>query len=330
MSVRDLNARVQLEAPDQPPASGASENEGLPARQLTQMQLVWLRFRRHRLAMVGTGVLLFMALMAIFAPVITPEAVVGNCDDATQVCPDIINAVDLAPTLSHGLRYLFGSDYNGHSIAAQIIYGARYSLLIGFSAAILTTILGAAFGAISGFFGGWTDTVMMRTVDVFLTLPSLPILLTASAIFGQGHTSVPLIILIFTFLGWAYTARLVRSLFLSLRTVEYAEAARAAGVPTTRIIFRHLMPNALRPILVTTTLAVANFIIFEAAVDYLGFGLQYPDTSWGSVLAFAQQEQFKAWWVTIFPGLFLIATIIAVNFVGDGLSDALDVRAAHH
>ena len=135
---------------------------------------------------------------------------------------------------------------------------------------------------------------------------------------------------IFTFFGWAYPARLIRGLFLSLRTVEYAEAARAVGVSTPRIIFRHLLPNTLRPILVATTLAIAGNIAGEAAIDFLGYGLQYPDTSWGSVLAFAEQDPLglkAAWWVTVYPGLFLVATIVAVNFLGDGLSDAMDVRS---
>jgi peptide/nickel transport system permease protein len=293
----------------------------LPTRQLSQVQLIWIRFRRHRLAMFGSGILLFMILMAIFAPIIAPE----NIYDPNSA--DIFNAVDKAPTLSGGLRYIFGSDFTGHSISAQIIWGARYSLLIGFSAAILSTLIGAAIGAASGYFGRGVDTVLMRLVDVFLTLPFLPVLLVVAGLVGGGHTSVVLVIAIFTFFGWAYIARLVRGLFLSLRTMEYAEAARAVGVSRRRTIFRHLLPNALRPILVATTLTVAATIAGEAAIDFLGFGLQYPDTSWGSVLAFAQQEQFRYWWLTVFPGLFLVLTIVAVNFIGDGLSDALDVRS---
>ena len=297
---------------------------GISTKQYTQLQLTWIRFRRHRLAMIGSGILLFMALMAIFAPLISPE----NIYDPTSA--DIFGASDKAPTLAQGLRYIFGADYNGHSISAQIIYGARYSLLIGFTSAILATIIGIAVGAVSGYFGGWVDSVLMRVVDVFLTLPALPVLLVAASVIGQGHVSVQLVILIFTFFGWAFIARLVRGLYLSLRTLEYTEAARAVGVSTGRIIFRHLLPNALRPILVATTLAIAGFIVFEAAIDFLGIGLQYPDTSWGSVLAFAEtdpQGLGGAWWVTVFPGLFLVATIVAVNFLGDGLSDALDVRS---
>ena len=265
-----------------------------------------------------------MALMAIFAPIISPE------DIYDPNAADIFGAVDRAPDLAQGLRYLFGADYNGHSIAAQVIYGARYSLLIGFSSAILATVIGVFVGAVSGYFGGWVDSALMRLVDIFLTLPFLPVLLVSAAVIGKGHTSVALVIGIFVFFGWAYVARLLRASFLTLRSLEFAEAARAVGVSDTRIIFRHLLPNAVRPVLVATTLAVAGNIVSEAAIDFLGIGLQYPDTSWGSVLAFAQQDPLGlrgAWWVTVFPGLFLVATIVAVNFVGDGLSDALDVRS---
>jgi peptide/nickel transport system permease protein len=319
----DVQERSAAKSP--PPGSSLEqERDALPTRQLTQMQLIWIRFRRHRLAMIGSGILLFMAMMAIFAPLISPE----NIYDPTSA--DIFGAADKAPTLANGLRYIFGADYNGHSISAQIIYGARFSLLIGFSAAILSTLIGATVGAVSGFFGGWVDTILMRTVDVFLTLPALPVLLVSASVIGHGHVSVGLVIIIFAFFGWAYIARLTRSLFLSLRNQEFVEAAHAVGVSNARVIFRHMLPNTIRPLLVATTLAVAGNIVFEAAIDFLGIGLQYPDTSWGSVLAFAEQDPqglAAAWWVTVFPGLFLVATIVAVNFVGDGLSDALDVRS---
>jgi peptide/nickel transport system permease protein len=327
MNSRESELRSDNAAPEAAGYYGAGtglSDPGISTKQVTQTQLIWMRFRRHRLAMVGTGILLFMALMAIFAPIISPE----NIYDPTSA--DIFGASDKAPTLSQGLRYIFGADYNGHSICAQIIYGARYSLVISFTAAIFATFIGIAIGAISGYCGGIIDTILMRVVDVFLTLPALPVLLVAASVIGHGHVSVELVILIFTFFGWAYIARLVRSLFLSLRTLEYTEAARAVGVSNARIIFRHMLPNAMRPILVATTLAVAGNIVFEAAIDFLGIGLQYPDTSWGSVLAFAEtdpQGLGGAWWVTVFPGLFLVATIVAVNFLGDGLSDALDSRS---
>jgi peptide/nickel transport system permease protein len=297
--------------------------ETLETKQLTQLQLAWMRFRRHHLAMAGAAILLFMVLMAIFAPIISPE------DIYNPMSADVFHAADKAPTLSQGLRYIFGADYNGRSIAAEIMYGARYSLLIGFTSAIFASLIGIIIGATAGYFGGWVDSVLMRLVDVFLALPFLPVLLVAVAIFGHGHASVFLVILIFAFFGWAFVARLLRASFLPLRNAEYTEAARAVGVSNVRIMFRHMLPNALRPILVATTLAVAGNIIAEAAIDFLGIGLQYPDTSWGSILSAAENDPAGfsgAPWVTIYPGVFLVLTIVAVNFVGDGLSDALDVR----
>jgi peptide/nickel transport system permease protein len=240
---------------------------------------------------------------------------------------DIFGAADKAPTLSGGLRYLFGADFQGRSVSSLIIYGARYTLLIAFTSSIAATIVGMIVGGIAGFFGGATDSILMRVVDVFLTLPGLSVLLVTAAIFGGGHTTPLLVIIVFTILSWAYIARLVRGSFLALRAMEFTEAAKAVGVSDMRIIFRHIMPNALRPILVALTLGIAAIISFEAAIDFLGYGLQYPQTSWGTILAFAEQEQFRVWWITVFPGIFITLTIVAINFIGDGLSDALDVRS---
>ena len=189
----DKQERSALQVPNDPnrssrPAMSESEYDGVQTQQLTQLQLIWIRFRRHRLAMIGTGILLFMALMAIFAPIISPE----NIYDPNSA--DIFNAPDKAPTLAQGLRYMFGADFNGHSISAQIIYGARYSLLIGFSGLNLATLFGSAVGAVAGFFGGWVDAVIMRIVDIFLTLPALPVLLVSASMFGHGHLSVVLVI----------------------------------------------------------------------------------------------------------------------------------------
>lgn len=295
----------------------------MKTKQLTQMQLTWIRFRRHRLAMVGSAILIFMILMAVLAPIISPENIYNPLSN------DLFGAVDKAPTLSSGLRYMFGADFEGRSVTSQVIFGARFSLLIGFTSALLGTLLGVIVGATAGYFGRWIDSVLMRVVDIMLAMPFLQVTLVAAGVFGHGHTNVLLVIEIFTFFGWAYVARLVRGLFLTLRAMEYAEAARAVGVSTSRVIFRHLLPNAIRPILVALTLAVAGNIVAEAAIDFLGIGLQYPDISWGSVLAFAQDDPGgpqAAWWVTVFPGLALVLTVVAVNFVGDGLSDALDVR----
>jgi len=186
-------------------------------------------------------------------------------------------------------------------------------------------LIGFVVGATAGYFGGVVDTVVMRVTDVFLTLPFLPILLVVSAFFGQGN--VVLIIVIFALFGWPGIARLVRGSYLSLRNQEFVEAARAVGVPAWRIIFRHIAPSAVRPVIVAATLAVSSYILAEAALDYLGVGVVPPTPSWGNILA-GSQDAFGSgnWWWVVFPGLMLVLTVLSVNFIGDGLGDALDVK----
>ena len=293
----------------------------ISTKQLTQMQLIWLRFRRHKPAMGGIVVIVFMIVIALLAavPQIMPES------PYNMFSYDITNQ-NLSPRLSPAWYFMLGTDDNGHTMVSQIMWGARISLEIGFISAFLTAIVGITVGSIAGYFGGMTDTLMMRVTDVFLTLPFLPMLLLAANIFGQGHLVV--IIAIFVVFTWPGMARLARSSYLSLRNQEFAEAARAVGVGNTRIIFRHLLPSALRPLLVATTLNIAGFIVTEAAIDFLGAGVKYPDASWGNVLANAQTGFSNGnWWWATFPGIALILTVLSVNFVGDGLGDALDVRS---
>src|SRR2546423_1714661 len=305
-------------------AAGTASAQGEPeitTRQLTQLQLTWLRFRRHKPAMAGVAVIVFMIVLALLAavPQVMPES------PYNMFSYDIM-AQNLSPRLSPHWYFMLGTDDNGHTMVSQIMWGARISLAIGFISAFLTALIGVVVGAIAGYFGGWIDTVMMRVTDVFLTLPFLPMLLLAANLFGQGHLWV--IIGIFAVFTWPGLARLARSSYLSLRTQEFAEAARAVGVSNTRIIFRHLLPNALRPVIVATTLNVASFIVVEAAIDFLGAGVKYPDASWGNILANAQTGFSNGnWWWATFPGIALILTVLAVNFIGDGLGDALDVRS---
>ena len=305
-------------------AAGAAPAQGEPeitTKQLTQLQLAWLRFRRHKPAMAGVAVIVFMIVIALLAavPQVMPES-------PYNMFSYDITAQNLSPRLSPHWYFMLGTDDNGHTMVSQIMWGARISLAIGFISAFLTALIGVVVGAIAGYFGGWVDTVMMRVTDVFLTLPFLPMLLLAANLFGQGHLWV--IIGIFAVFTWPGLARLARSSYLSLRTQEFAEAARAVGVSNTRIIFRHLLPNALRPVIVATTLNVASFIVVEAAIDFLGAGLKYPDASWGNILANAQTGFSNGnWWWATFPGIALILTVLAVNFIGDGLGDALDVRS---
>ncbi len=300
------------------PNAGEPESE-IATRQLTQTQLTWIRFRRHKPAMIGLGILLFMVLIAVVGPLFVPES------PYNIFSYDITNQ-NLSPRTAPAWYFILGTDDQGHTMLSQIIWGARTSLEIGFISAFLVSLVGLLVGAISGYFGGWVDTTMMRVTDVVLTLPFLPMLLLAAQIWGQGHLWV--IIGIFVVFSWPGVARLTRASFLTLREQEFAEAARAVGVGSPRIIFRHLLPSALRPILVVTSLNVASFILTEAAIDFLGAGLKYPDASWGNILANAQTGFSNGnWWWATFPGIALILTVLSVNFLGDGLGDALDVRS---
>jgi peptide/nickel transport system permease protein len=302
-----------------PPAEAEPE---LATKQLTQLQLTWVRFRRHKPAVVGVVMILFMIVIAALAgvPQLMPES------PYNIFSYDPINNQNLAPSLHPHWYFMLGTDDGGHTMVSQIMWGARISLAVGFISSLLTSLVGLLVGSIAGYFGGWTDMLMMRVTDIFLTLPFLPMLILAADIFGQGHLWV--IIGIFVVFTWPGVARLARASYLSLRTQEFTEAARAVGVSNMRIIFRHLLPNALRPVIVATTLNVASFIVVEAAIDFLGAGIKPPDASWGNILANAQTGFTNGnWWWGTFPGLFLVLSVLAVNFLGDGLGDALDVRS---
>lgn len=291
--------------------------------QLSQMELIWRRFRRHHLAMAAAVALALLVLMAIAAPLVSPESYLTYN----------YNVSNLSPRLTwpgqSDWAYLMGTDAQGHAILMWIAYGARISLAVGLLSALLTAIIGVILGGVAGYFGGWTDSVVMRITDVFLTLPFLPLLILLSAYMSQG--SWQLIVLIFGLLGWPGIARLVRSYYLTFRSQEFTQAARAIGVSDARIIFRHILPNALSPVIVATTLAVAGFIITEAAIDFIGVGIKTPTVSWGLALNNAQGYFAEGnWWWALFPGLFLLITVLSINFLGDGLRDALDVRARGH
>jgi peptide/nickel transport system permease protein len=294
-------------------------------KSIGQLQLYWIRFRKHRLALVGGFTIVALILMAICAPLITPG--VGPTTIPFLQLNVPLFGPSHPPSLDNFPWRLFGTTTQlNYSILAQITYGARLSLTISFVAALLTSFIGTVMGAISGFFGGWIDILIMRVTDVFLSIPLLPLLIAISAIYhGGGWQSL---IIILSALSWPGLARLVRSIFLSLREAEFAEAARAVGVNRWRIIFRHLLPNALSPVVVSMTLLTATFVTLEATLDFLGLGVQFPPTiTWGNILSFAQDDLLAGdWWWAFFPGLFLVITVLSVNFIGDGLRDALDVR----
>lgn len=293
----------------------------IPIVQLGQGELIWRRFRRHKLAMIGAVTLIVLCVMAIAAPLISPEGYLDNWNTLAQ---------NYAPRLTFpwksDWRYIMGSDTNGHALLMWIVYGARVSLAVGVLSAVVTSVIGVVAGATAGYFGGWTDSIIMRITDVFLTIPLLPLLILLSYYLAKGSALV--IITIFGLTSWSSIARLVRAYYLTFREQEFTQAARAVGVSDSRIIFRHILPNALSPVIVAATLAVASFIVLEAAVDFLGVGIKTPTTSWGLALSSAEDYfGLGNWWWAFFPGLFILITVLAINFLGDGLRDALDVRA---
>jgi peptide/nickel transport system permease protein len=287
---------------------------------LSQFQLAWRRFRKHRLAMFGAFLFLGMCAVAIVGPIFLPYSFYTvppydpSCADPSAGCP---------PSLAHP----FGETGNlQRDVFTMVINGARLSLLIGVGASAFGATIGAIVGGIAGYFGGWVDNLLMRIVDIMLSLPLLFVILVVSKFLGNGNWYM--IMFIFAIFGWPGISRLVRSLFLTLREEDYVDAARAAGVGDFRIIFRHILPNAMSPIIVAATLSVALVIISEAFVSFLGFGVDITQPTWGNILSNSLNFITRGnWWWPLFPGLAIVITVLGINFMGDGLRDALDPKA---
>jgi ABC-type dipeptide/oligopeptide/nickel transport system permease subunit len=296
---------------------GALEQEGdyeVALQPLSQWQLAWRRFKKHRLALVGTVLFGTMLLLAIFGPIIWPYD------------PLDIERVTVPGGNPPSLASIFGTDSLGRSVFELVANGARLSVSVGVVTMLIATTLGITVGALAGYFGGFVDGALMRLVDLMLAIPFLFIILVAARFFGSGDPLV--LMIIFGVLSWPGLSRLVRALFLSLREQDYVMAARAVGVGHLRIAFRHMLPNALGPIIVSATLLVANAIILEAFVSFLNFGIRSSDISWGTALARSQGTLVQGnWWWPFFPGMAIAVTVIGINFMGDGIRDALDPRA---
>ncbi len=280
--------------------------------------VTWKRFRKHKLALIGAVILVVIIFAAVFAPWL-------HLQDPNAIDNVNWNGTPLAPGQ---FGHFLGIDENGRDLFARLVYGAQISLTVALFAVLMELVIGSVVGAISGFYGGWVDFWLMRLTDVFLSIPLLPLLLMLTAIVAASSNKASLnfltIVVIIGGLSWPATARLVRASFLQLREREFAEAARAIGNNDGRIIFRHLLPNAVAPIIVQGTLEVANVIILESTLSFLGFGIQPPTASWGNMLANAQANLTLAPWAAIFPGLAIFVTVLSINYLGDGLRDALD------
>lgn len=291
---------------------------------VTSKVTVWKRFRRHKMAIGGAIVLGILVLCAVFSAFISPwdPNYIDNVHWQGNPLPPCF--VDGSLCGGHWL----GSDEVGRDLLSRLFYGARISLSLGICTVIVEVVIGTFLGAIAGYYGGWIDWLLMRITDVFLSIPLLPLLLVLTGIVAASSNKASLsfwvIVMIIGLLSWPAVARLVRASYLSLREREFAEAARAVGNGDLRVIFRHLLPNAVAPIIVQATLDVANIIILESTLSYLGFGIQPPTASWGNMLANAQANLSIAWWAAVFPGLCILVTTLSINYIGDGLRDALD------
>ncbi|HZG92404.1 MAG TPA: ABC transporter permease [Pseudonocardia sp.] len=296
--------------PETPTAVRTPQRTG-PDREFTvaqrsQFQLVFRRFLQHRLAMASLLVLVLLVLLAYIGGWVWKY-------DAGEITPD--NSVP--PSWEHP----FGTDAVGKDQFAQVLRGTRISLQVAVLVAVFATVVGTLWGAVAAYFGGLVDTLMMRVADLILTLP----LIAVAAMLGHNFGGTWwLIALVIAGLYWAYVSRVARGVVLSLREKEFVEAARALGASDSRIILRHLVPNALGSIIVNATILVAIAILLETALSYLGFGVQAPDTSLGLLVSESQTALTTRPWLFYFPGLFIVLIALTINFIGDGLRDALD------
>jgi peptide/nickel transport system permease protein len=288
---------------------GADREFTIKAR--TQRELIFRRFMQHRGAVVS---------LVIFTLLVVSAFVLGHFWHYRY--DQFTNELSSPPSGKHP----FGTDSDGKDLLAQVLRGTQRSMEIAMFVAIVATAVGTAYGAVSGYYGGRVDNIMMRIVDLFLTLPAIAVAAVLGHRAGESKlvTGWLLIAMILAFLGWAGVARVVRGVMLSLREKEFVEAAQALGATDRRIIFRHLLPNALGPIIVNVTIAVAVAILAETALSFVGFGVRAPDTSLGLLISQNQTAASTRPWLFYFPGLFIIVIALTVNFIGDGLRDAFD------
>lgn len=271
-------------------------------------EVLWQRLRRNRMAMAGAAIVLVMFLLALLASLIGRDP--GAIDIANRLHPP-------------GFAFPLGTDDLGRDVLVRILYGARISLLVGFVAVGIATFIGVLLGAMAGFYGRWVDSLIMRFVDIMLCFPTFFLILAVIAFLKPSIWNIMIII---GLTSWMGVARLVRAEFLSLRERDFVLAAQAIGARDARIIFRHILPNAISPVLVSATLGVAGAILTESALSFLGIGVQPPTPSWGNMLIAGKQTLGTAWWLSVFPGLAILITVLGYNLLGEGIRDAMDPR----
>jgi len=294
----------------------------LEAPPLSLGELTWRRFRRHKMALFGGVTLILLVLYSFGGAFIFSEAFANRTETGARL---------QSPSAEHP----FGTDTIGRDILARTIFGGQISLLIGLTAMLVEVFIGVLVGSLAGYYGGKLDSLLMRFTEAVLTVPQIFLLLVMAKFFGDkipnlellGRTfsgSVIVIILIIGLTSWPYLARIVRAEFLSLKEREFILAARATGTPTSQIIFRHILPNSIAPIVVSATLGVASAITLEAYISFLGLGVRPPTATWGNMLEGAYNYIEEAYWLWLFPGALIVLIVLSINFLGDGLRDALD------
>ena len=292
---------------------------------LTIANLTWRRFLRHKMALIGVVVLFLLVLYSFGGGFFVSEKYANRTNTSLRLDE---------PVAAHP----FGTDTVGRDILARTIYGGQISMLIGLTAATVEVLLGILIGALAGYYGGWVDNISMRFTEAMLNIPQILLLIIMSKFFtgnvpnltflGRTYSgSVVVIILIIGLTSWPYLARIVRAEFLSIKEREFVLAARATGTPAWEIIFKHILPNCMAPIVVSATLGVANAISLEAYISFLGLGVRAPTATWGNMLEGAYNYIEKAYWLWFFPGILIVLVVLSINFLGDGLRDALDPRS---
>lgn len=307
------------------PSIAQLQADDLATPPLTLWQLGWLRFRRHKMALFGIFVLVLLFVFSFGGALVYSEKF-ANFNDTSQ------------RLMASSWEHPFGTDSIGRDILARTIYGGQISLTIGLVAVLIETILGIIVGALAGYYGGFVDAILMRITEAMLNIPTIFLLIVMAKFFGGNvpeieiggrvlSGSVIVIIVIIGATSWMYLARIVRAEFLSLKENEFILAARATGTSNFQIIFYHILPNTFAPIIVSSTLSVANAILAEAYISFLGLGVQPPTATWGNMLESSAKYLDTAPWLWFFPGMLILLTVLSINFIGDGLRDALDPRS---
>ncbi len=275
----------------------------------TLRSLFWKGFKRNKLALAGGVIVIALIVVAVFAPLLSPYS------------PDDIDRRHILepPGISHPL----GTDDLGRDVLSRMIYGSRISLAVGFVAVGIATFIGMVLGALAGYYGSWLDRIVMRFIDIMLSIPTFFLILAVIAFIGPSIWNIMIII---GLTSWMGVARLVRAEFLTLKEREFVLAARAIGASDLRIIFRHIMINSMAPVIVSAVLGIAGAVLVESALSFLGIGVQPPTPSWGNILTLGKDNIEIAWWLSVFPGLAILITVLGYNLLGEGIRDSIDPR----